>query len=520
VSAVAEWSELDPNEVMGSTLPRYFPPPLVTGPPGACGCGCAHTRATTYGFAVIDFADVILGMPLDPWQQWLVIHAGELLADGRPRFKKLLIIVARQNGKTTLLLILTLFWLFIERWKLVVGQHLKLSKAKEIWEAAQDIAQDNELLAVDFGYVRKDNNDPHWKLRTGSKYVIEAANENGGRGGSVDRLVVDEVRQQRTHAAYNAVKPTLNARPYGQGWWISNQGDSRSVVLLMMRKAGLANIEGEASVDPELGLFEWSAPKGSSMTDPRALAAANPNMNRRVSGASLVADARMAQESGDQEAISGFMTEIMCLYVPSLDAAVDPAGWALGAVPGTLDAVRGRLALVPELSPDGMHASITVGAMVEDGKVRVEVVASWSGLDAATKLRRNLAPWVRKIKPRKLGWLAGGPVEAIAAELTGPANVAKLGQGVQIEAIRGEASAVCMGFAEMASAGDVLHHPEQALLDKQVLGSAKLWRGAVWVFSRKGEGHCDTAYGAAAAAWLARTMPPPLKSVGGLVVVK
>src|SRR3546814_18105149 len=67
--------------------------------------------ATSYGFAVVEFARDILERPLDPWQEWLVIHAGELLPDGRPRFRKVLVLVARQNGKTELLVILSLFWL-------------------------------------------------------------------------------------------------------------------------------------------------------------------------------------------------------------------------------------------------------------------------------------------------------------------------------------------------------------------------------------------------------------------------
>lgn len=520
----AEW--IDPNSVPGSITPRLFPEPLVTGAPGPCGCGCALTPDTTYGFAVELFAEHVLGMPLDPWERWLVIHAGELLLDGRPRFKKILLIVARQNGKTQTLMILVLFWLFVERWALIIGQSTTLAMAGELWQAAQDVAEDHPVLGPEFGYVRKDNNNPHWKTTGGARYKPAAATRKGPRGGAVDRLMIDELREQLTWEAYRAAMPTLNARPYGQAWLVSNMGDAKSIVLLELRKTGIANIEaqeaGDPPIDEELGLFEWSAPKGSSPTDIYALAAANPNMNHpgRVRGASLLADGRAAADSGDTERLTGFLTEIMCMYVPSLDSAVDPAGWALGAEPGTLDGFRGRLALVPELSPDGLHASISVAAMVDHDRVRVEVVASWSGQQAATQLRRSLAGWVRKIKPRKLGWLKGGPVEAIAAELTGPANVAKLGQGVQVEAIRGEASAVCMGFAEMAGAGDVLHDPSQTLLDKQVLGSAKLWRGAVWVFSRKGEGHCDTAYGTAAAAWLARTMPPPVKSVGGLVVVK
>jgi phage terminase large subunit-like protein len=45
---------------------------------------------------------VVLRQPLDPWQQWVAIHIGELQPDGRPRFRQALIIVARQNGKTHL----------------------------------------------------------------------------------------------------------------------------------------------------------------------------------------------------------------------------------------------------------------------------------------------------------------------------------------------------------------------------------------------------------------------------------
>jgi hypothetical protein len=89
------------TEVRGSTLPRIATPPLVAGPPGPCGCGCALTPATSYGFDVIEFAEYI-GRPLDPWQRYLVIHAGEL-EKGRgqegekPRFRQVLVLVSRQR---------------------------------------------------------------------------------------------------------------------------------------------------------------------------------------------------------------------------------------------------------------------------------------------------------------------------------------------------------------------------------------------------------------------------------------
>lgn len=517
-------SGVDPDQVMGSTTPRLFPVPLVTGAPGPCGCGCALDEESSYGFEVIDFAENMLLTPLDPWQRWLVIHAGELLPDGRPRFKKILLIVSRQQGKTFLLTVLTLFWMFIEQWPLIVGQHANVTKARGVWEAAQAIAKENEHLKADYGKVRMDNNDPHWKSASGSKYSVEAANENGGRGGSVDRLVVDEARQQRTWAAYDAAKPTLNARPYGQGWWITNQGDARSVVVIGLRKTGISNIDaakaGGEPIDPQLALFEWSAPRGSNPLDPAAIAMACPNVNRRVTMRELLGDAMAALESGDQDKINGFLTEILCMFVPSLDGAVSPDGWEKGRSPGSLAEHRSGLALVPDIAPDRQHASISVAAMMPDGKVRVEVIASWSGMFAPAELRRALPGWVRKVRPKKLGWIPGGPAAAIGAEL---ADAKKFNvPGLEIEEIRGEVNQVCMGFADLVEVGDILHSGQedaQDLLSKHVLGSAKLWTGDTWRFSRKGEGHCDAAYGVAGAAHLARTMPPVRGGRGKLRIV-
>ena len=78
-------------QTLGSITPRLWTRPLRE-----------LTPQTSYGYAVIYFAAVVLGRPLDPWQQWLVIHLGELLPDGLPRFRKVLVVVARQNGKTLL----------------------------------------------------------------------------------------------------------------------------------------------------------------------------------------------------------------------------------------------------------------------------------------------------------------------------------------------------------------------------------------------------------------------------------
>ncbi len=465
------------------------------------------------------FAEMI-GMPLDPWERWLVIHAGEYGPGGAPRWKRLLIIVARQNGKTTLLKILTLFWMYVEQWPMIVGLSTTLTMAKEVWSTAHQFALQHPLLADEAGQFKKDNNDPFWQLTSGSKYRPAASTRKGARSLSVDRLIVDELREHHDWVPYNASVPTMNARPFAQAFFISNQGDDQSVVLNALRKSGIANIDNPIDpVDEELALFEWRAPPGSEMDDPDALCLANPNANHpgRIRLTSLIAQARSLKESGDQEAIAKFKTEILCMKVSALDGAIDPAGWLVGRVapdPDLLPSLRRRLAMVPELSPDGLSASISVAAALDSGKVRGETLISWTGANAAKALRAALPGWVRKIRPAKLGWIPSGGAAAIAADLH---DGKKLTGGdrslspvpMKVEAIRAELNAVCMGFSQLVASGQFEHYavPEQKLLDDQALGAAKLWRGDTWVFSRKGEGHCDALYGVAAAAHLARTMP-------------
>lgn len=460
------------------------------------------TPQTSYGYRVITFARLI-GHPLDPWQEWAVIHAGELLPDGRPRFRKVLLIVARQNGKTTLLKVLTLFWLFVQRWPMILGMSSTLAYARDAWSGAIDMAKAVPELAAEIERIRLDNNDPHIRLTTGSVYRYAAANRKGGRSLSVDRLVVDELREHRTWAAMQAALPTMNARPFAQAFLISNQGDDQSVVLNSLRQSAL---DGQ---DEDLGVFEWSSPAGSSPLDVEALAAANPNLGYRLSLSSLLADAKRAVAAGGDE-LTGFKTEIMCMRVPALDPAVDPEAWADCYEAGTLDLLKSRVALCIDVSPDMQHVTLTAAAVQDDGRCRVEVVKAWDGAGALAAARAALPALAEKIKPKKVGWMPNGPAASMAADLkTRKGRYVWPPRGVVVEEIAAEVPACCMGLAELVKAGEVVHSGDP-LLDAHVTGAGKLYSGDRWYFSRKGGGHCDAAYSAAGAVHLARTLPTSL----------
>jgi len=534
--------------IVGSTTPRLWTKPLVTGPPGPCGCGCALTEETSYGFDVVRFAARTLRTPLDPWQRWVAIHGGELLPDGRPRFRRLLILVARQNGKTHLLVVLTLWWMFVECVAMVLGTSTKLEYAAESWRKACKLARRSPDLAKEISHrraIRRANGEQElWRadedelaLEEGSRYKIAASNEEGGRSLTVDRLVLDELRHHYDYSAYDASVPTTNAVPHAQVWAISNAGSARSVVLNSLRADALAFITtGEG--DERLGLFEYSAPDGSSPTDPRALAMANPNLNHpsgRNPLDALIGEAITAMREGGTK-LQGFKTEAMCMSVKTMDPAVTPESWKRCEDVGDLEALRDRVVLFVDISLDGQHASLVAGAVIpaeldergvvppapaelgEDEeplllpaeRVRIDVVKAWSGPDCTIQLRRELRSEVVRVRPRALGWFPNGPAAEIATELAADEEAAWPPAGVEIVEVRKDLAAVCMGFAGQAKAGQIAQ-PNDPMINAHVLGAEKSYRGSTWVFVRKGAGHCDGAYAAAGVVHLARTLPPPPK---------
>lgn len=470
------------------------------------------TPETSYGFEVIEFAREI-GHPLLPWQETAVIRGGELLPDGRPRFRIVVLMVARQNGKTELPVLLSVYWQFRKRLPLILGTSTKLPYAKESWRKAVNLVKRtsslNGLHMPGRKWYRLTNGETEsWTYPNDEgvecRYQIAAANDEGGRSLTIDRLICDELRQHHSYEAWEASEPACSL-PDSQIWAMSNAGDDRSIVLNDLQDAArefIATGEG----DPRLGLLEWSAPDGAEPTDVEALLQANPRVGHGLDLDVLLNNARRAQRTGGQ-ALTGFQTERMCIRVRALNPAINPKAWARCLDPGELADLRSRVALCIDLTPESDHATLAAAAVLDDGRVRVETVAEWSGPAAASALERDLPGWVEKIRPRVIGWYPAGPGAAVGARLSktrGPRGW--LPRGVQVAEIRGETTAVTMGFAKEVNARTLVHSGQE-MLDAQVAHAEKLWQGSAWVFTRKGGGNVDAVYGVAGAAHLARTMP-------------
>lgn len=488
------------RNVLGSTEPRLWTPPLRE-----------LTPETSVGFSQIAFARHVLMHPFDPWQEFAVIHAGELLEDGSPRFRVVLLLVARQQGKTELLAILPAYWMAVEASQMVLGLSTKLDYAWVTWEKTRKLIERAPALEAerDKRWYRLANGEQEMWLRNGSRYKIAASNAEGGRSLTVRNLMFDEFRHTPM-ASWEAAEPTTSSVWDAQIWCTSNAGDDNSTLLNEMREAAIKFIEtGEG--DSSVCLLEWSAPEDADPTDLAALAQANPNLGRRTRADRLLAKAQAAVEAGG-ETLTKFKTNYMCIRVKVSNPAIDPGAWlrCLDALCRPAD-TDSRRALCLDVAPDGGHVTLASAVVLEDGRVLVGIVGAWDSTDEA---RRALRPLLAKVKTRLLGWYPSGPGAQLAAELADRSTAkranrpAVLPPGMKSEEIKGELTAVCMGFESLVKAGLIVH-PGDPMLDEQIAAATRSKRGDGWVLDRSDETYVDGPYAVAGAVHLARTMPVP-----------
>ena len=262
--------------LLGYTEPRLFTKPLRK-----------LTPKTSLGFAAIEYARVILHKELYPWQEWALIHALEIVGDlekkWRFRFRTVVFLISRQNGKTVLSEVLASFFLNFLGVSSIFGTSLSLDKAEEVWDATVKDQEETPELAGEVEKVSRTNGSKRLILSNNRVYKVGAPTRRAGRGDSNDMVMLDEIREHRDWETWSAAAASTNAKPNGIIFCFSNAGDPDSVVLRQLRSQAVAIIEGTDAQDfggevdaDTLGLFEWSAPDGAKTDDPEALAQANP----------------------------------------------------------------------------------------------------------------------------------------------------------------------------------------------------------------------------------------------------
>jgi len=563
------WEQLEPGKRYGRAVPRVFTPPLRELVPEVRDeSGRITQEATSWGYRVIVFAAVVLEIRLMPWQRWLLIHMLELDRRGRLRFQTVVVLVARQNGKSTLSQVLSLWFMIEAKWPLVLGTAQDLTTAEEVWEGAVALLEDDPELTTLIAKLSQRNGKKMVTLTNATRYLVKAASRKAGRGLSGNLILLDELREQQNWAAWGAITKTTNAQTESLIVGLSNAGDITSVVLRYLRLLAhkavgdpdglhrdvLGVLPGPSVVDvdpidPEdedevdelldeleqdedtLFLAEWSAIPGIAVKDRDGWAQANPALGYRVQERKIAGDART-----DPEWI--FRTEVLCQWSDStLEGPFAPGSWEQGTnepvqatdidgeplvdedgkpvpeldergapIVREADKIVGRFDVCIDQSSDRGTVWIVAVGTRRDGKQHAEVMIGLPGTDRVSDFL--LDPVRRSRINRVTGQWRGAPISLFMAELQKDPKF-------PLEVVEWQGGALTGGTGLLLDAvRDVtVRHHKQPALDIAAATAVLKQLGGEQVIDRfASESDVSPLIGMAGALWLHRqrkTAPPP-----------
>jgi len=406
------------KKVYGSAEPRICTPPLRP-----------LTPETTLGYDVIEFAENVLHLKLYPWQKVLLCRMLELLPDGTLRFRTVVVLIARQNGKSTLSQVLALWFMIVWGWPLVMGTAQDLETAEEVWQGAVDLVEEDDELSKILKRVVKVNGKKALEItdgateKTKARYKVKAANRRAGRGFTGNLIMLDELREHQNWEAWGAITKTTMAQAEALILALSNAGDLTSIVLRYLRKMAHEAIgdpdgiceeigasgptaldlnelldDGEEFDEDELaefeqdedtlGLFEWSTAPGLDKRDRQGWAQANPslNWNAGFTERTIAAACRT-----DPEWV--FRTEVLCQWSEgTLTGPFPPGSWDKGknpveTLPDGSQRVGEEHRIVTDVvvgldqSHDRSMTYVAFAGHRADGVAQVEIVAARHGSD-------------------------------------------------------------------------------------------------------------------------------------------
>jgi hypothetical protein len=312
-----------------------------------------------------------MGLTLMPHQVIAAQYITALGPDNKRAFKELCIVMARQNGKTTLMLPFILHELRAGKKIMHLANNRNLPRTMFDLIARELSKTDSDLFPKRRGRVvwpRYAAGTEEIFLTNGAAYRIAAATRGGARGFSCDIVIVDELREMEDFEAIAAAEPTLSMSNDPQMVYLSNAGTDASVVLNGLRD--------RAADDPALAYLEWSSAPDRSADDRAGWLEANPAVGQ---GHGNLWD--YLERKHESYRLTGqmglFETEHLCRWVHTiLPSIIKVETWE--ELAGDVEPPR-RPALGVSLDPNGQRASAVLSWQQDDGRVAVRLIADVIG---------------------------------------------------------------------------------------------------------------------------------------------
>ena len=425
------------------------------------------------GQEMIDFATEI-GLPLMEWQKFVALHGHKVKEDGRWHSQLNNLCLARQNGKSTFMMLRILTGMYVWGENLQLTSAHRLTTSLETFRQMVTIIEGNDKLASEIKKIRWQHGAEEMELKGGRRFVVKAAN-NASRGISAPATIhLDELREYKDEDAWSSMRYTMMSSKNPQVWTYSNAGDQHSVILNKLRERGLA---AAANPSDTIGWFEWSAEPDAPILLPsgeinwEAFAQANPSL-----GATIHPDNLKAVLNDPPDIVR---TEVLCQWVDTINAAIDANKWALCQIePIPLDAEQPTW-LGLDLSPDRKFGALVAAQRLSGERFYVQLLHTWSNDYSLNDLAvaNDIAPYVRKYNTQTVAY-SKRTSQAVASRLSSA--------GIQTTDMDGGIYAESCDRWLGAINSHRLQHSGQEELTQQTLSAAKLPFGdGSWIIGRR-----------------------------------
>ena len=440
------------------------------------------------GNEVIDFSTSI-GLELMPWQRWTLEHGLKYKPDSRWAAPVAVVVAARQNGKSTIMLAQIVTRLFLWSEPLQLGSAHVLTTSLETFKHIVNIIDGNDSLAKQVKKVRWAGGSEEIQLLNGCRYVVKAANAASRGFAKPETVYMDETRELRDTEAWSAMRYTMMAAKNPQLWTFSNAGENTSLILNGLRERGMASAAG---ANDDIFYAEWSA-HSDKIDDEKNWIASNPAL-----GHTIHADNIRAVLNDPPEVVQ---TEVLCRWVHTIQSAIPAKEWEECGVEGADLDVEKLTWLGLDLSPDRRDGALVGAQKNFDDTFTVKLLHTWHNpisLDDRA-IANDVAPYARKY-----------PIEFVVfSKRTSAAVAARLQPaGIPVMDVDGAAyGQACDEFLGAITSKRLIHNKNPEFT-KQVLSAVRLRYGdGGWIIGRRASSVAVCASVAAALATHFATRP-------------